>query len=52
MFVPTNWGAPLYDAVWAMALAMNKSLETLEKRNLSPADYHSGKPEIINISDT
>ena len=46
MLVPTNWGAPLYDAVWAMALAMNKSLETLEKRNLSLANYHSGKPEI------
>jgi len=46
MLVPTNWGAPLYDAVWAMALAINKSLETLEKRNLSLANYHSGKPEI------
>ena len=43
--MPTDWGAPLYDAVWAVALAMNKSLQTLEEGNLSLANYRRGNPQ-------
>ena len=32
---PTIWGDPAYDATWALALALNSSLDELEHRNIA-----------------
>ena len=36
------WAYPLYDEVWAIALALNKSLPDLEDKGLNLADYRFG----------
>ena len=38
-----------YDQVWAIALALNKSLSELKNRNLSIDDYTIGQPEITAV---
>ena len=36
------WAFPLYDEIWAFALALNESLPYLETLNLSLTEYHFG----------
>lgn len=43
------WAASYYDAVWALALGFNNSLEELEKHNLSPTTYAFGHPAVTRI---
>ena len=45
----TVWASPYYDSVWALALALNASLEDLKMMNFSLIDYRSGNPNITNI---
>ena len=42
-------GPLLYDSVWALALALNNSIETLENMGLTLADYRYGMPEASKI---
>ena len=42
-------GSYYYDQVWALALALNKSLPVLKNKNLSIDNYTIGKPEITNV---
>ena len=42
----------LHDSIWAIALAMNKSIEKLNSRNLSLRDYGPGNSEITKIIET
>ena len=42
-------GPLLYDSVWALALALNNSIETLEDMGLTLADYRYGMPEASKI---
>lgn len=46
---PSFWVASYYDAVWALALALNNSLEELRLSNLSLAGYHYGQSDITRI---
>ena len=46
---PSFWVASYYDAVWALALALNNSLQALELSNLSIAGYHYGQPNVTSI---
>ena len=43
------WAIPAYDAVWALALGFNNSLEELKQRNLSFDSYTRGNAEITSI---
>ena len=43
------FGSYFYDEVWALALALNKSLVVLESRNLSIDSYMIGQREITNV---
>ena len=45
----TDWANPYYDAIWALALALNASLQELQKRNFSLTDYGHGRPNITDI---
>ena len=46
---PTVWASPFYDSVWALALALNASLEDLRVMNFSLTKYGSGNPDITKI---
>ena len=43
------FGSYYYDQVWALALALNKSLPVLRNKNLSIDNYTIGQPEITNV---
>ena len=43
------WANPVYDATWALALALNNSETELEKQNLSLSNYMYGHEEITRI---
>ena len=43
------WAYPMYDEVWAIALALNKSLPDLEEKGLTLADYHFGNKLVTQI---
>ena len=43
------FGSYYYDQVWALALALNKSLPVLRSKNLSIDNYTIGQPEITNV---
>ena len=43
------FGSYYYDQVWALALALNKSLPVLRNKNLSIDHYTIGQPEITNV---
>ena len=44
------FGSYYYDQVWALALALNKSLPVLRKgKNLSIDNYTIGQPEITDV---
>ena len=43
------WANPVYDATWALALALNNSEAELEKQNLSLSDYWYGHEEITRV---
>ena len=43
------FGSYYYDQVWALALALNKSLPILRNKNLSIDNYTIGQPEITNV---
>ena len=45
----TDWANPYYDAIWALALALNASLQELQNRNFSLTEYGRGKPNITDI---
>ena len=47
--VPTVWASPYYDSVWALALALNASLEDLQKMNFNLTKYGSGNPNVTKI---
>ena len=44
-----KWAASFYDATWALALAINKSLPHLESRGLSLENYTLGRRDITEI---
>ena len=44
-----KWAGSFYDATWALALAVNKSLPELKARGLSLEDYSLGDGEITRI---
>ena len=44
-----KWASNFYDATWALALAINKSLPELRERNLKLEDYTIGRSEITKI---
>ena len=46
---PSFWAASFYDAVWALALGFNDSLEELQQQNLSLHCYSRGNPDITKI---
>ena len=46
-----EFGSYYYDQVWALALALNKSLPVLRNKNLSIDNYTIGQPEITNVID-
>ena len=46
---PSFWAASFYDAVWALALGLNNSIEDLEDQNLSLSRYSYGQPTITSI---
>lgn len=39
----------LYDSVWAFALALNNSLEVLDEKGISLAEYKYGMPEVSDV---
>ena len=43
------WANPVYDATWALALALNNSEAELEKQNLSLSNYRYGHEEITRV---
>ena len=43
------WAAAFYDAVWALALGFNNSLEELQQNNLSLEMYAQANPNITRI---
>ena len=43
------WANPVYDATWALALALNNSETELEKQNLSLSNYRYGHEEITRV---
>ena len=43
------WAYPLYDEVWAIVLALNKSLPDLEAKGLTLADYRYGNKLVTQI---
>ena len=43
------FGSYYYDQVWALALALNKSLPVLRNKNLSIDNYTIGQPEITDV---
>lgn len=43
------WAAAFYDAVWALALGFNDSLEELQRNNLSLEMYARANPNITSI---
>ena len=43
------FGSYYYDQVWALALALNKSLPVLGNKNLSIDNYTIGQPEITDV---
>jgi len=45
----TFWANPYYDSIWALALALNSSLQDLKKRNFSLTEYWRGRPDITDI---
>ena len=48
-FVNNRFANPMYDEVWALALAIDSSLPELEVRNLSLEDYEYNNIAITNI---
>ena len=48
-FVNNRFANPMYDEVWALALAINSSLPELEAKNLSLEDYEYNNIAITNI---
>ena len=44
-----KWATTYYDATWALALALNKSIPELEDKGLTPADYSMGQKDITDI---
>lgn len=44
-----NWASNYYDAVWALAIAINRSLPELHSRGLSLEDYKLGRSKITQI---
>ena len=45
----TIWAGPYYDSIWALALALNTSLEDLQMMNFSLTKYGHGNPNITDI---
>ena len=45
----TVWAAPYYDSIWALALALNASLENLQIMNFSLTKYRHDNPNITDI---
>ena len=45
----TIWAGPYYDSIWALALALNASLEDLQMMNFSLTKYGHGNPNITDI---
>ena len=45
----TMWAGPYYDSIWALALALNASLENLQMMNFSLTHYGHGNPNITDI---
>ena len=45
----TAWANPYYDSIWALALALNASLQDFQEVNFSLADYGRGRPNITKI---
>ena len=45
----SDYSNPMYDEIWALALALNSSLPDLESRNLSLKNYHYNMSEITYI---
>ena len=45
----TGWASPYYDSIWALALALNASLQDLQNRNFSLTEYGRGRPNITDI---
>ena len=48
-FVNNRFANPMYDEVWALALAINSSLPELKAKNLSLEDYEYNNIAITNI---
>ena len=44
-----TWANPVYDATWALALALNNSETELEKQNLSLSNYRYGHEDITRV---
>lgn len=49
LLVDLQYSSFLYDQVWAFALAVNRSLPELERRNLSIEDYTVGQSEFTAV---
>ena len=47
--VGVKWAVGFYDATWALALAITKSLPELSKRNIQLEDYTLGRDDITKI---
>ena len=45
------FGAPIYDAVWSLALALNKSIHPLQERGFSLSDYHLDHSQHNNMTE-
>ena len=45
------WGAPIYDAVWSLALALNKSIHPVQKIAFSLSDYHLDHSQHNNMTE-
>ena len=45
----SDYSNPMYDEIWALALALNSSLPDLESRNLSLKNYQYNMSEITDI---
>ena len=43
----TIWANPYYDSIWALALALNASLQDLQKRNFNLTEYGIGRQKFV-----
>ena len=49
VIAPSVWAASYFDAVWSLALALNKSIDTLYGMGKSLSDYHYGQHRVTEI---